>query len=67
MNSLEEDLARKKVELEETIMEIKVLKNVEKRLKEDKVVYDQRKFNLEKEFGFQKKQLGALKRDGHDV
>ena len=55
------------MELEETIMEIKVLKNVEKRLKEDKVVYDQRKFNLEKEFGFQKKQLGALKRDGHDV
>ena len=64
---MEEELTRKKNQLEETMMEIKVLRNVEKRLKTDKVVYDQRKFDLEKEYGFQKKQKTALKKDGHSV
>ena len=64
---MESELNRKKNELEETMMEIKVLRNVEKRLKNDKVVYDQRKFNLEKEYQFQKKQKIALKKDGHSI
>ena len=34
------------------------------RSKFDKVVYDQRKFNLEKEYSFQYKQLDVLKKDG---
>jgi hypothetical protein len=37
------------------------------RLKKDKVVYDQRKFNLEKELRFLKTQLAAFNRDGTEI
>ena len=36
-------------------------------LKTDKVVIDQRKFDMEKELNFLRKQLEALKRDGLEV
>lgn len=42
------ELHDKKNLLEETSMQKKVLLNMRERLKWDKVVYDQRKFNLEK-------------------
>lgn len=38
--------------------------NMRKRLHFDKVVYDQRKFDLEKEFSFQKKQKSVFHKDG---
>lgn len=37
------------------------------RLKADKVVYDQRKFNLEKEHSFQNKQLTIFRKDGMEI
>ena len=40
----------------ETDTQKKVLSNMRDRLKHDKVVYDQRKFNMEKELKFLKKQ-----------
>lgn len=40
----------------ETETQKKVLLNMRNRLKKDKVVYDQRKFNMEKELGFLSKQ-----------
>ena len=45
---MKNDLEAKKLLLEETMMEKKVLLSMQKRLNFDKVVYDQRKFNLEK-------------------
>lgn len=37
------------------------------RLKKDKVVYDQRKFNLQKQFRFLKTQQEAFSRDGTEI
>lgn len=45
---MRQSLEDKKSLLEETGMEKKVLASMEWRHKTDKVVYDQRKFNLEK-------------------
>jgi|LakMenE01Jun11ns_1017448.scaffolds.fasta_scaffold9387585_1 hypothetical protein len=45
-------------------MQKKVLLTMRHRLKFDKVVYDQRKFDLGKEYSFQNKQLDVLKKDG---
>lgn len=45
-------------------MEKKVLESMRHRHKEDKVVYDQRKFDFEKEESFNKKQLALFKKDG---
>ena len=51
-----QELADKENLLEETSTQKKVLVNMVERLKWDKVVYDQRKFNLEKEESFLHKQ-----------
>lgn len=49
VKNLKKALVEKKDLLEVTLMEKKVLESVRHRHKEDKVVYDQRKFDLEKE------------------
>lgn len=67
MDNLEKNLEDKKILLEESIMQKKVLLNIRKRLHYDKVVYDQRKFDFEKEFSFQNKQISVFKRDGYFV
>lgn len=45
----------------------KVLLNMRTRLKEDKVVYDQRKFDMEKELKFLKKQKEVIGIDKNDI
>lgn len=62
-----EELREKKMELEESTMQKKVLMNMRKRLKWDKVVYDQRKFNLEKEERFLNKQKGVFHDDHLEI
>lgn len=39
---------------------------MEWRIKNDKVVYDQRKYDLEKELEYQRKQLNIFKKEGKD-
>ena len=67
MDNLEKNLEDKKILLEESIMQKKVLLNIRKRLHYDKVVYEQRKFDFEKEFSLQNKQISVFKRDGYFV
>lgn len=61
------DLEEKRNLLEVTYFEKKVLLSMRQHLKADKVVYDQRKFDLNKEYSFLRKQLEALKSDGMEV
>lgn len=67
VSDLEKSLKDKILLLEETTMQKNVLLNMRKRLHFDKVVYDQRKFDLEKEFSFQNKQISVFQRDGFYV
>jgi hypothetical protein len=53
--------------VEITITEKKVLLNMEGRHKTDKVFYDQRKFDLEKELSYLFKQLNIFKKEGHEI
>ena len=53
--------------MEVTHFEKKVRLSMRHHLKTDKVVTDQRKFDMEKELSFLRKQLEALKRDGLEV
>lgn len=65
--SLKEQLQAKKTLLEETITQKKVLLNLEWRHKTDKVFYDQRQFDLNKELSYLRKQLGIFKKSGHQI
>lgn len=47
--------------------ERKVLLNLELRHKTDKVFYDQRKYDLEKELSYLRKQLAIFLREGHEI
>jgi hypothetical protein len=44
-----------------------VLLNIEGRHKTDKIVYDQRRFDLDKELSYLVKQLNIFKREGHEI
>ena len=50
--------------LEITSTQKKVLLSMEMRHKQDKVFYDQKKFDLEKELSYLRKQLNIFKRQG---
>lgn len=50
----------------EADMQKKVLLNMRDHLKHDRVVYDQRKFNMEKELRFLRKQKEVIKIDKTD-
>ena len=47
--------------------EKKVLLSMEARHKADKVFYDQRKFDLDKELTYLRKQLNIFKKEGHGI
>ena len=64
---LKQQLEAKKELLEETVTEKKVLLNLELRHKTDKVFYDQRKYDLEKELSYLKKQLTIFLKEGHEI
>jgi hypothetical protein len=53
--------------LELTVTEKKVLLHMEGRQKTDKVFYDQRKFDLDKELIYLRKQLNIFKKEGHGI
>lgn len=57
VSNLESNLKSMKLLLEETDIDKKVMQNMVSRLKQDKVVYDLRKFNMEKNL----KQTGKVK------
>jgi hypothetical protein len=50
-----------------TTTERKVLVSMEARHKADKVFYDQRKFDLDKELIYLRKQLNIFKKEGHGI
>jgi hypothetical protein len=56
-----------KLLLEEASTDKKVLDNIKSRHKADKIFYDQRKFDLEKELVYLKKQLGIFQKEGSSV
>ena len=53
--------------VELTVTEKKVLLQMEGRHKSDKVFYDQRKFDLDKELIYLRKQLNIFKKEGHGI
>lgn len=64
---LKESLDEKKRLVEETLTEKKVLLNMEWRHKTDKIFYDQRKYDLNKELSYLRKQLAIFKKEGHEI
>lgn len=66
MGNLKTRLEYKKCLLEETATEKKILVAMESRHKKDKIVYDQRKFDLEKELTYNRKQLAIFLKEGKD-
>lgn len=65
--NLKQQLQEKKSQLEVTVTEKKVLLSMEARHKADKVFYDQRKFDLDKELTYLRKQLNIFKKEGHGI
>ena len=61
------ELQEKKDLVEATYFEKQVLLSMRKTLKADKVVFDQRKYDMNKEFSFLNKQLETLRSDGMEV
>jgi hypothetical protein len=61
---LEHRLADIRAVLLETSTELQVLQSVKTRHRSDKVVYDQRKFELEQELIHKRKQLSIYRREG---
>ena len=64
MNTRLDDI---KLLLEEASTDRKVLDNIRSRHKADKIFYDQKKYDLEKELVYLKKQLGIFKKEGTAV
>jgi chromosome segregation ATPase len=64
---LERTIIDKRHQLDEATFENRSMVNIVHRIKHDKVVYDQRKFNFEKELEFLKKKLNIVKREEHSV
>jgi hypothetical protein len=58
------NLAEKKGQLEDTIVEKKVMLNMEWRYRQDRVFFDQQKYDLEKELEYRRKQLNIFHKEG---
>lgn len=67
VKGLNETLEKTKLLFAEAEVQKKVLLNMRTRLKEDKIVYDQRKFDLEKELRFLRKQKEVIIIDKNDI
>lgn len=67
MKELNDQLEKTKLLFIEAEIQKKVLLNMRSRLKADKIVYDQRKFNMEKEYRFLKKQREVMEIDKNDI
>lgn len=67
VKEMEENLENVKLLSFEAEMQKKVLANMRMRLKTDKIAYDQRKYDLEQELKFLKKQNEVLTIDKNDV
>ena len=67
MKQLTEKLEQTKTLFSEAEMQKKVLESMRARLKSDKVVYDQRKFDQEKELRFLRKQKEVIVIDKTDI
>jgi hypothetical protein len=64
---MEDNLLQTKLQFEETDWNRKVLNMLTERIKHDKIVYDQRKFDLEMELSHYKKQLKIFVKEGTGI
>lgn len=64
---MEDNLYQTKLQFEETDWNKKILNMLAERIKHDKIVYDQRKFDLEKEHSHLKKQLKIFVKEGTGI
>lgn len=67
VKAFEDELNKIKLSFEESEWNKKILQMMAERIRHDKVVYDQRKFDMEKELSHLKKQLKIFVKEGTGI